>query len=147
MAGSVNKVILIGNLGKDPEVKMFEGGGKLVRFSLATSESYNNRDGNRVDHTEWHNITVSRKGLVDVCENYLKKGHKIYAEGRLRTRSWQDQEGQTKYSTEIQLDNMTMLTSREDAARVSSDSSLGMQSGNVSDQPLTQKDDADDLPF
>jgi single-strand DNA-binding protein len=156
MAGSLNKVMLIGNLGKDPEVRTFEGGGKIVRFTLATSETYNNRQGEKVTHTEWHNITVGRKGLADVCEQYLKKGHKIFAEGRLRTRSWEDQNGVTKYSTEIQLDNMTMLTSREDAARMNQGGS-GSQPMNAPANTSVQEpqnesfaitnDDVDDLPF
>lgn len=153
MAGSLNKVMLIGNLGKDPEVRTFEGGGKIVRFSIATTENYNNRQGEKVTHTEWHNITVGRKGLADVCEQYLKKGHKIFAEGRLRTRSWDDQNGVTKYSTEIQLDNMTMLTSREDAARlgqgggapVAAQSNISEPGKNVS--VADAGDDVDDLPF
>ncbi len=151
MAGSLNKVMLIGNLGKDPEVRTFEGGGKIVRFSIATTENYNNRQGEKVTHTEWHNITVGKKGLADVCEQYLKKGHKIFVEGRLRTRSWDDQNGVTKYSTEIQLDNMTMLTSREDAARLGQGASTSptpaastsVQKPAVSDPG----DDVDDLPF
>lgn len=153
MAGSLNKVMLIGNLGKDPEVRTFEGGGKIVRFSLATTENYNNRQGEKVTHTEWHNITVGRKGLADVCEQYLKKGHKIFAEGRLRTRSWDDQNGVTKYSTEIQLDNMTMLTSREDAARLSQGGGTTVpEKPNVSERSKNTSvadpgDDVDDLPF
>jgi single-strand DNA-binding protein len=150
MAGSLNKVMLIGNLGKDPEVRTFEGGGKIVRFSLATTENYNNRQGEKVTHTEWHNITVGRKGLADVCEQYLKKGHKIFAEGRLRTRSWEDQNGVTKYSTEIQLDNMTMLTSREDAARLNQGApSAPLSVSEPASNPSVAQndDDVDDLPF
>lgn len=115
MAGSLNKILLIGNLGKDPEVFHFEGGGIKVRFPLATSESYQNRAGDRVTHTEWHNVVVQRKGLAEVCEKYLKKGHKVFIEGRIRSRNWTDDQGQTKYVTEINVDNMTMLTSREEA--------------------------------
>jgi single-strand DNA-binding protein len=90
MAGSVNKVILIGNLGKDPEVRALENGAKLARFSIATSESYTDKNTNeKKEITEWHNIVVWR-GLADVAENYLKKGMKVYVEGKLRTRSWQD---------------------------------------------------------
>lgn len=110
MSGSLNKVMLIGNLGKDPEARHFEGGGMLVKFPLATTETYKNRDGQRVDNTEWHNIVVGRPGLASVCEKYLSKGDKVYIEGRIKTRSWQDQDGQTKYATEIQAENMTMLT-------------------------------------
>jgi len=145
MAGSVNKVILLGNLGKDPEVKMFEGGGKIVRFSLATAENYTNRNGEKVEHTEWHNVTVGRKGLADICEKYLRKGHKIYAEGRLRTRSWQDADGNTKYSTEIQLENMTMLTTRDEAAKMGGNP---IQSDPVPSKDIAVSDEMDDdLPF
>jgi single-strand DNA-binding protein len=152
MAGSLNKVMLIGNLGKDPEVRTFEGGGKIVRFSIATTENYNNRQGEKVTHTEWHNISVGRTGLADICEKYLKKGHKIFAEGRLKTRSWDDQNGVTKYSTEIQLDNMTMLTSREDAARLNQVGATAPDTSVVS-EPIRKEsladpaDDVDDLPF
>lgn len=146
MAGSVNKVILLGNLGKDPEVRAFEGGGKIVRFPLATTESYTNRNGERVDHTEWHNITVGRKGLVDVCEQYLKKGHKIYAEGRLRTRSWES-DGATKYSTEIQIDTMTMLTSKEEAAKLAGNPMPGGSSAPAGNTGSASMEGNDDLPF
>lgn len=116
MSGSLNKVMLIGNLGKDPEARHFEGGGMIVKFPIATTESYKNREGQKVESTEWHNIVVGRRGLAEVCEKYLSKGDKVYIEGRIKTRSWQDQEGQTKYSTEIQADNMTMLTPKGENA-------------------------------
>ena len=109
MAGSINKVILIGNLGKDPEVRHLESGVAVCNFSIATGETYKDKNsGEKVTHTEWHNIVLWR-GLAEVAEKYLKKGAKIYIEGKLRTRSWQDQEGNTKYTTEILGDNMTML--------------------------------------
>ena len=109
MAGSINKVILIGNLGKDPEVRHLESGAAVCNFSIATGETYKDKNsGEKVTHTEWHNIVLWR-GLAEVAEKYLKKGAKIYIEGKLRTRSWQDQEGNTRYATEILGDNMTML--------------------------------------
>ena len=108
-----NRVLLIGNLGKDPETKHFEGGGMLVKFPLATSETYTNRAGEKVTQTEWHNVVITRKGLADVCERYLKKGYKIFLEGKLKTRNWTDDTGNTRYMTEISGDNMTILTSRE----------------------------------
>lgn len=114
MAGSLNKVLLIGNLGKDPETTHFEGGGIKVKFSLATSETYTNRNNEKVAQTEWHNIVVSRKGLAEVCEKYLKKGHKVFLEGRIRSRQWTDDSNQTRYISEITVDNMTMLTARAD---------------------------------
>ena len=110
MAG-VNKVILVGNLGKDPEVRHLESGASVASFSLATTESYKDRTtGERKEITEWHNITLWR-GLADVAEKYLKKGSQIYVEGKLRTRSWEDKEGNTRYTTEVIGDSMTMLGS------------------------------------
>lgn len=111
MAGSVNKVILIGNLGQDPEVRHLENGASVANFSIATTETYTDRNtGEKRSNTDWHNIVVWR-GLAKVVEQYVKKGHKIYVEGKLRTRSWQDKEGNTRYTTEVVADNMTMLGS------------------------------------
>jgi single-strand DNA-binding protein len=104
----VNKVILVGNLGKDPEVRYLEGGVAVAKFPLATSESYKGKDGNRVDQTEWHNVVLWR-GLAEVAEKYLHKGSSVYIEGKIRTRSWDDKEGNKRYSTEIVADQMTML--------------------------------------
>jgi single-strand DNA-binding protein len=112
MAGTLNKVMLIGNLGKDPEIMHFDNGGSLVKFPIATSETYTNREGQRITNTEWHNVVISAKGLVEVAHKYLKKGHKVYLEGRIKTRKWQDQAGADRYTTEIQANQMTMLTSR-----------------------------------
>ncbi len=110
MAG-LNKVILIGNLGKDPDIMTFENGVKRAVFSLATSESYKDKEGNKVDQTEWHNIVLWR-GLAEVAEKFLKKGAQIYLEGKIRTRSY-EVEGQKRYTTEIYGDNMLMLGKRE----------------------------------
>ncbi len=107
MAG-VNKVILIGNLGKDPETRTFEGGTKKASFSLATAESFKDKDGNKQDRTEWHNV-VFWGNLVDVIGKYLKKGSQVYIEGKLTTRSYEDKEGQKKYITEILGQSLTML--------------------------------------
>ena len=107
MAG-VNKAILIGNLGKDPEIRSTTSGQRVANFSLATSRSWTGQDGQRQEKTEWHSIVVWGK-LVDICEKYLQKGKQVYIEGRIETRSWQDKEGQTKYKTEIICDQMTML--------------------------------------
>jgi single-strand DNA-binding protein len=104
----VNKVILVGNLGKDPEVRSIEGGAKVATFSLATNEVFKGKDGNKVEQTEWHNIVVWR-GLAELAEKYLRKGSQIYLEGRIKTRSWDDKEGNKKYITEIVGDNMTFL--------------------------------------
>jgi single-strand DNA-binding protein len=100
---SVNKVTLIGRLGKDPEVRNFQNGGKVVNFSLATSERWKDRDGNPKEKTEWHNIAVMNEKLADIAERYLRKGAQVYLEGQLQTRKWQDQSGNDRYSTEVVL--------------------------------------------
>lgn len=104
MAGSVNKVILIGNLGADPEIKSFQNGGRIANMRLATSESWKDRaTGERKERTEWHNVTINSDGLVGVVERFLKKGSKIYIEGQLRTRKWQDRDGNDRYTTEVSV--------------------------------------------
>lgn len=104
MAGSVNKVILIGNLGRDPEVRSFQNGGKVANLRIATSQHWKDRNsGERREKTEWHTVAIHAEGLVKVCEDFLKKGSKVYIEGQLETRKWQDQSGQDRYSTEIVL--------------------------------------------
>ena len=117
MAGSVNKVILVGNLGNDPDVRTMQSGDKVVNLSLATSDTWKDKTtGERRENTQWHRIVVFNKGLVNVCENYLRKGSKIYIEGQLETRKWQDQSGQDKYTTEVVLrpyrSELTMLDSK-----------------------------------
>jgi single-strand DNA-binding protein len=114
MAGSVNKVILIGNLGQDPEVKSFQNGGRIANLRIATSESWKDRQtGERKERTEWHTVVLQSDGLVGVAERYLRKGSKVYIEGQLRTRKWQDQSGNDRYSTEVSVGGiggvMTML--------------------------------------
>ena len=114
MAGSVNKVILVGNLGADPEVRSFQNGGRVANLRIATSENWKDRNtGERQERTEWHNVAIFSEGLVGVAERFLKKGSKIYVEGSLRTRKWQDQSGQDRYTTEVVLQGpgavMTML--------------------------------------
>jgi single-strand DNA-binding protein len=116
MAG-INKVILIGNLGKDPETFTFENGVKKVSFSVATTESYKDKEGNKVDQTEWHNVVLWR-GLADVAEKYLSKGNQVYIEGKIKTRAWDDKDGNKRYTTEIYADNMTMLGGRRDDSQV-----------------------------
>lgn len=108
MANGVNKVILIGNLGRDPEIMKLESGVKKASFSLATTEVYRNKEGEKTEHTEWHNIVLWR-GLAEVAENYLKKGQSVYIEGRIRRREYEDKEGQKKFIFEIVGDNMCML--------------------------------------
>lgn len=114
MAGSVNKVILIGNLGQDPEVKSFQNGGRIANLRIATSENWKDKaTGERKERTEWHTVVLQSDGLVGVAERYLRKGSKVYIEGQLRTRKWQDQNGNDRYSTEVSVGGiggvMTML--------------------------------------
>ena len=117
MAGSVNKVILIGNLGRDPEVRTFQNGGKVCNLRIATSETWKDRNtGERRERTEWHSVAIFNEGLVRVAEQFLRKGSKVYIEGQLQTRKWQDQSGQDRYSTEVVLQGfgstLTMLDGR-----------------------------------
>ena len=113
MARGVNKVILIGNLGSDPELRYTGSGTAVCNFSLATSESYKDRDGNQVENTEWHRI-VAWARLAEICGEYLKKGRQVYIEGQLQTRQWEDKDGNTKYTTEIKAREMQMLGGRDD---------------------------------
>jgi single-strand DNA-binding protein len=141
MAG-INKVILVGNLGKDPEVRHLENGASVANFPVATTESYKDKNGNRQEQTEWHNIVLWR-GLAQVAEQYLKKGSQVYIEGKIRSRSWQDKEGNTRYTTEIVGDNMTMLGGR-------SDSNASKTADNSRTSPVennNEEDSKDDLPF
>lgn len=146
MAG-INKVILIGNLGKDPETFTFENGNKKVTFSLATTESFKNKEGARVERTEWHNIVLYR-GLADIAAQYLRKGQSIYLEGSIRTRSYDNSEGRKMYITEIEGNTMTMLSSRRadgDAPQlVPTASPTSSESTDL--QPVFDPP-ADDLPF
>ncbi len=117
MAGSVNKVILVGNLGKDPEARSMNNGGEVVSFTLATSETWNDRDGNRQEKTEWHNVVIFNENLGRVAKNYLRKGQKAYIEGQLQTRKWTDQNGNDRYTTEVVLQRfrgeLVLLSGRE----------------------------------
>jgi single-strand DNA-binding protein len=117
MAGSVNKVILIGNLGADPEIKSFQNGGKIANLRIATSESWRDRaTGERKERTEWHNVVIQSEGLVGVAERYLHKGSKVYVEGQLRTRKWQDRDGNDRYTTEISVGGMGGVLTMLDGA-------------------------------
>ncbi len=118
MAGSVNKVIIVGNLGRDPEVRSFQNGGKVVNLRIATSENWRDKSsGERKERTEWHSVAIFNENLAKIAEQYLKKGSKVYIEGQLETRKWQDQSGADRYSTEIVLRNfggtLTLLDGRE----------------------------------
>ena len=143
MAG-INRVILIGNLGKDPEIMTFDNGVKKASFSLATSESYKNKEGNRVDQTEWHNIVMWR-GLADIAERFLNKGSQIYLEGKIRTRSY-EQDGIRKYITEIFADNMTMLGGRRDSSEVPPEIAAQTPTAAKSEETNIETP-TDDLPF
>jgi len=144
MAG-VNKVILVGNLGKDPEIRTLESGVKVARFSIATTESYNDRNtGQRVDQTEWHNVVLWR-GLAEIAEKYLRKGNQVYIEGKLQTRSYQDKDGITKYSTEIVGQNMNMLGGRPVSSEQSDDTPNQTPSPPADRVDLPEE--TDDLPF
>jgi single-strand DNA-binding protein len=130
MAGSVNKVILVGNLGRDPEVRTFQNGGKVCNLRIATSETWKDKGtGERRERTEWHTVAIFSDGLVRVAEQYLKKGSKIYIEGKLQTRKWQDQSGQDRYSTEIVLQgpdaSLVMLDGRSGGEMGQSSGSYG----------------------
>ena len=141
MAG-VNKAILVGNLGKDPEIRTLDNGVKVATFSIATTESYKDREGKRVDSTEWHNVVLWR-GLAEVAEKYLKKGNSIYVEGRIKTRSWDDKDGNKRYTTEIVGDNMTMLGGKPGGQGNSGDPGPAVL--NEPAGPSAAPDD--DLPF
>jgi len=140
MAGGINKVIIVGNLGKDPEVRTFANGGKVCNFSVATSESWKDKQtGERKEKTEWHNISIYNEGLAGVAEKYLRKGSKVYLEGKLQTRKWQDQSGNDRYSTDVVLQGfdakMEMLDSKPGGGGLgggSNDGWGGGQSGGSS---------------
>ncbi len=130
MAGSVNKVILIGNLGRDPEVRSFQNGGKVCNLRIATSETWKDRNtGERREKTEWHSVAIFQEGLVRIAEQYLRKGSKVYIEGQLQTRKYQAQDGSDRYSTEVVLQGfggtLTMLDGRGEGGGGSSDGGYG----------------------
>ncbi len=159
MAGSVNKVILIGNLGRDPEVRTFQNGGKVCNLSIATSENWRDKaTGERKERTEWHRVAIFNERLVDVAEKYLKKGAKVYLEGQLETRKWTDQSGAEKYTTEVVLrqfrGELTMLDGRGGggASGGGPDDDMGgngPSGGGGGGAPRGRKSEAldDDIPF
>lgn len=155
MTGTLNKVMLIGHTGDDVKMHYFEGGGSVGRFPLATNEVYTNKTtGQRVENTEWHNIVVRNKA-AEICEKYLKKGDKVYVEGRLKTRKWQDEKGNERYSTEIQCTDFTFLTPKDQSAPAPSSGgqnpyqkpSQPRQNTAPNQAPGIQQEDEDDLPF
>jgi single-strand DNA-binding protein len=151
----INKVILVGHLGKDPEVRHLDGGVTVASFPLATSETYN-KDGRKIEQTEWHNIVMWR-GLADIASKYLQKGKLVYIEGKLRTRSFEDKEGHKKYTTEVVAENFTMLGRKSDFegqgenSQQKSDEEHGTNNNHIiakEDQPMNyEKGTDDDLPF
>lgn len=149
MAGSVNKVILIGNLGKDPEVRHLENGAVVANFPVATSETYTDKStGQKVENTDWHDV-VAWRGLAEVVEKYVRKGTKVYVEGKLKKRSWQDKEGNTRYTTEVIADELTILSRPTDdrEARPSAPyQSEGTPAPPSRVDDILNKED-DDLPF
>ena len=162
MAGSVNKVILVGNLGRDPEIRTMQNGARVANLSLATGESWKDKaTGERRERTEWHRVVIFNDGLVNIAERYLKKGSKVYLEGQLQTRKWQDQSGKDNYSTEVILRGydakLVMLDGRSGGAGAGASMGGGFgdsQSGGYQQQPMQQAQQAapvdemeDEIPF
>jgi single-strand DNA-binding protein len=156
MARGVNKVILIGNLGKDPEVRYSPNGGAIANITLATSESWKDKNtGEQVDKTEWHRVVFFRR-LAEIAGEYLKKGSKVYIEGKLQTRKWQDQNGQDRWTTEVVANEMQMLDSKGGSSNFNQDPGANMDSGTSNYQPSSgggaapapaMNDFDDDIPF
>jgi len=143
MRGSLNKVMLIGNLGDAVKMHHFDGGGCIGRFSIATNESYTNKTtGEKVSNTEWHNVVVKNKA-AEICEKYLKKGDKIYVEGKIKTRKWQSEDGIQRYSTEIHVTEFNFLSNKNDS---SSDSNFNSDDDHQNES-IKDDNQADDLPF
>ncbi|MCM2562447.1 single-stranded DNA-binding protein [Lutimaribacter sp. EGI FJ00015] len=164
MAGSVNKVILVGNLGRDPEVRTFQNGGRVCNLRIATSENWKDRNtGERRERTEWHSVAIFNENLARLAEQYLRKGSKVYVEGKLETRKWQDQSGQDRYSTEVVLrpyaGELTFLDSRDSGGGGGGGGSQGggydsggdygggYDSGPGSSAPAPSRDLDDEIPF
>jgi len=159
MAGSLNKVMLIGNLGRDPEVRTFQNGGKVVNFSIATSERWRDKaSGEQRERTQWHNIAIFNEPVGRIAEQYLKKGSKVFVEGQLETRKWQDQSGQDRYTTEVVLrpytGNLTLLDGRGEGGGTSGGYGGGMDQGGYdggygggAPAPAGPSDLDDEIPF
>ena len=160
MAGSLNKVMIIGNLGRDPEVRSFQNGGKVCNLRIATSERWRDKNsGENREKTEWHSVSIFSEGLVRVCEQYLKKGSKVFVEGQLQTRKWQDQSGNDRYSTEVVLQGysgtLTMLDGRDGGGDSGnnfghSNQGGGSQGGGHDSNPqggIGHSDLDDEIPF
>jgi single-strand DNA-binding protein len=151
MSSSLNKVMLIGNLGDDPEIRSFQNGGRVANLRIATSETWKDKNtGERQERTEWHTVAIFSEGLVSVAEQYLKKGSKVFIEGQLQTRKWQDQQGNDRYSTEVVLKGfngtLTMLDGQQ--GQRTDNASSNQQSGGQSGwQGQAPQDDLSDMPF
>ncbi len=146
MSGTLNKVMLIGHLGDEVKVHRFEDGGCVGRFPLATNETYMNKQTNeRVSNTEWHNVVLRNKA-AEICEKYLSKGDKVYIEGRIKTRKWQDDKGNDRYSTEINCSEFTFLSNKNDMQN-QVDNSKSVSETKHEENVSTHENDADDLPF
>lgn len=149
MSGTLNKVMLIGHLGEDVKMHYFEGGGSVGRFPLATNETYTNKQTNeRVTTTEWHNIVVRNKA-AEICEKYLSKGDRVYIEGRLKTRKWQDDKGNDRYSTEIHCTDFKFLTTRKESEASTSAQAEQVQKPQANQDSVNEPigENNDDLPF
>jgi len=150
MSGTLNKVMLIGHTGDEVKMHYFEGGGSIGRFPLATNETYTNRtSGERVTNTEWHTVVVRNKA-AEICEKYLKKGDKVYIEGRLKTRKWQDDKGMERYSTEIQCTDFTFLSPKNEGGMQNTAQHTNAPQNSMQQQNTVQEaqgQENDDLPF
>ncbi len=156
MVGSVNKVILLGNLGRDPEIRSMQSGSKMAAFSIATSKRWKDRSTQeQKEKTAWHNIVVFGDGLVDIVEKYVKKGSKIYVEGELQTRKWQDQEGKDRYTTEVILQgyncNLTLLDSRNSNNQSNNQDQISQDNkssdDNIIEESVDSSESEEDIPF
>lgn len=147
MSGTLNKVMLIGHTGDAVKMHFFEGGGSIGRFPIATNETYTNKTtGERVSNTEWHNVVVRNKA-AEICEKYLKKGDKVYIEGRLKTRKWQDDQGKDRYNTEIHCTDFTFLTPKGENNTITNDQAQPQQQATPQETPQANTPEKDDLPF
>ena len=156
MVGSVNKVILLGNLGRDPEIRSMQSGSKMASFSIATSKRWKDKaTSEQKEKTSWHNIVVFGDGLVDIVEKYVKKGSKIYVEGELQTRKWQDQEGKDRYTTEVILQgyncNLTLLDSRNSNNQSNNQDQISQDNkssdDNIIEESVDSSESEEDIPF
>lgn len=151
MSGTLNKVMLIGHLGDEVKIHYFEGGNCVARFPLATNETYTNRQtGEKVTNTDWHNIVVRNKA-AEICEKYLSKGDKVYVEGRLKNRQWQGEDGNTRYTTEVHVQDFTFLSTKKESMANAAQQSEAVQQNEpvktTGTAPVKETEQDDDLPF